>query len=284
MIINKTQVAKNTNVHRRSLYYQPKLPAKDEHLKQLILETWKDKTYASYGHRRLALHLKINKKRMLRVMKKFNLKPPKRRIQKPFKAEDIGKADIRRPNLLWNTETKEFTEISKPNQAWAQDFTYLWFMGRFWYLATVIDVYTKEILGFAISDTHDTKLIVEALKNALDYTGTMPEILHSDQGSEYTSEEYQHYITTLGIKLSYSRKASPWQNGFQESYYNNFKLDLGYLSQFTSVGALAEGIYQTIYCYNTKRIHTSIKMTPRQFHQQYKLLLNSADSIHQVSV
>lgn len=284
MTINKTQIAKDTNVHRRTLYYQPKLPAKDGQLKQLIVETWKDKTYAAYGHKRLALHLKVNKKRMLRVMNKFNLKPPRRRAKKPAKPADVGNPEVKLPNLLWNEETKQFRGFVKPNQDWAQDFTYLWFMGRFWYLATAIDVYTKEIVGFAISDTHDTELVLEALKNALDYTGTLPEILHSDQGSEYTSEQYQSYVTKLGIKLSYSRKASPWQNGFQESYYNNFKLDLGHPTQFTNPGELAEGIYQTIYYYNTKRIHTSIKMTPRQFHEHYKSLLNPADSIHQVSV
>jgi len=283
MTINKTQVAKDTKVHRRTLYYQPRLPAKDEALKQIILETWKDKTCAAYGHKRLAIHLKLNKKRVLRVMNKFNLHPPRRRAIHPRKPDDIGKEEVTLPNLLWNKDTQQFVEITRPNQAWAQDFTYLWFMGRFWYLATVIDVYTKEILGFAISDTHDTSLVLAALKNALHYTSRKPDILHSDQGSEYTAEVYQQFVMGLGIKLSYSRKSSPWQNGFQESYYNNFKLDLGHLGQFDSPGQLAEGIYQTIYCYNNKRIHTTIRMTPKQFYQQ-QLLLNSAYYISQVSV
>src|SRR3989344_1149488 len=145
MAIKKTQVAADASVSRRSLYYHPKLPAKDEALKQLILTTWKDKTYAAYGHKRLALHLKLNKKRILRVMKKFNLHPPRRRTKQPVKPEDIGKEEVKLPNLLWNKDAKQFVEITHPNQAWAQDFTYLWFMSRFWYLATVIDVYTKEI-------------------------------------------------------------------------------------------------------------------------------------------
>jgi putative transposase len=284
MTINKTQVAKDTTVHRRTLYYQPILPAKDEALKQLILETWKDKTYAAYGHKRLALHLQVNKKRLLRVMNKFKLHPPRRRVQKPVKPEDIGNPEVTLPNLLWNKDTKQFVEVTRPNQAWAEDFTYLWFMGRFWYLATVIEVYTKEILGFAISDTHDTSLVLAALKHALHYTGRIPDILHSDQGSEYTSKAYQLFVTGLDIKLSYSRKSSPWQNGFQESYYNNFKLDLGHLGQFKSPGQLAEGIYQTIYCYNNKRMHTTIKMTPKQFYEKYQLTNINADVLSGKSV
>jgi transposase InsO family protein len=193
--------------------------------------------------------------------------------KKPIKPEDIGNPEVTYPNLLWLEEAKTFRVLVKPNEAWAEDFTYMWFMGKFWYVATVIDVYTREILGFAISDRHDTDLILETLQHALSVTSRKPDILHSDQGSEYTSHMYQEFVTSLGIKLSYSRKASPWQNGFQESYYKNFKLDLGSTSQFQTLGKLAEGIYQTIYLYNTKRIHTALKMTPKQFYQQYQLTL-----------
>ena len=284
MTISKRQAAKDSGVSRRTLYYQSRLPKKDAALKQQILDTWKDKTYAAYGHKRLALHLSVNKKRICRVMKLFKLKPPRRKLKRPQKPEDAGQEPTHYPNLIWNAETKQFIEITHPNQAWAQDFTYLWFLGRFWYVATVIDVFTKEILGFAISDTHDTDLILKALAHALKITGRKREILHSDQGSEYTSKGYQKFVTRLTIQLSYSRKASPWQNGFQESYYNNFKLDLGNLSQFTDTGALAEGIYQTIYSYNYKRIHTSIKMPPKKFYEQYQLTKINADFIAGKSV
>ena len=273
MTINKTQIAKDSNVSRRSLYYQSTLSVKDEALKQHILEVWKDKTYSAYGHRRLALHLKVNKKRVLRVLHKFNLRPPRRRVKHPVKPEDMGNPETGLPNLLWDTELDTFITLSEPNQAWAEDFTYLWFDNKFWYTATVIDVYTKEILGFAISDTHDTTLVLTALQNALKLTGRTPNILHSDQGREYTAIAYQTFVKEHAIQLSYSRKSSPWQNGFQESYYNNFKLDLGHTGQFRTPGELAEGVYQTTYCYNYKRIHTSIKMTPKQFYQKYQLSL-----------
>jgi len=284
MTINKAQAAKDEKLSRRAIYYKPLLPAKDESLKQLILETWKDATYAAYGHKRLAIHLKVNKKRILRVMKLFSLKPPKRRAKKPNKPEDLGKEEVKLPNLLWDKEHKQFIQITKPNQTWAQDFTYLWLTNRFWYVATVIDVFTKEILGFAISDTHDTDLVLAALKHALKLTSRKPDILHSDQGSEYTSQSYQEFVKELRIQLSYSRKSSPWQNGFQESYYSNFKLDLGQINRFTDAGELAEGVYQTIHAYNHKRIHTSIKMTPKQFYQQYQISLNQGQFSAEVGV
>lgn len=273
MVISKTQLAKQVIASRSSLYYKPKLPKKDLTLKEQIIQLWKDKTYSAYGHKRLALHLKLNKKRVSRVMKKFKLKQPKRRAEKPFKPEDLNNSETKHPNLLWDKKTDDFIPFTHPNQAWAQDFTYIWFMGRFWYVSTVIDIYTRKIIGFAVSDKHDTNLILQALRNALDTTEAKPEIIHSDQGSEYTSEAYQQFVIDLGIKLSYSKKSSPWQNGFQESYYNNFKLDLGNANQFETPGELAEGIYQTIFLYNTKRMHTSLKMTPQQFHQAYKLTL-----------
>ncbi|SRR5258708_18775820 len=93
--------------------------------------------------------------------------------------------------------------------------------------------------------------------------------LHSDQGSEYTSDQYKTYVKSKGITISFADKASPWQNGFQESFYGKFKVDLGYMEQFESLGALIAGIYQTIYYYNNKRRHTSLSMSPVQFKRKY---------------
>ena len=72
------------------------------------------------------------------------------------------------------------------------------------------------------------------------------------------------------MTISFSNKSSPWQNGFQESFYGKFKVDLGYMEQFDSLGALIEGIYQTLYYYNNKRRHTTLNMSPVQFNQLYQ--------------
>lgn len=206
MDTSKLKLAKQLGVARSTLYYQPKLKKKDELLKQQIIEVWK--TFPAYGHKRLALCLKINKKRVQRVMKLFGLKPPRRRRQKPYKPNDVGRPEIRIPNLLLDEYGKP-TTITKPDFAWSQDFTYLSFNNKWWYVATVIDLYTREILGLKFSAHHDKSLILEALNQALT-TARKPRLLHSDQGSEYKSDDYIQTILRHGILLSYCRKASPW--------------------------------------------------------------------------
>ena len=149
-------------------------------------------------------------------MKLFKLKVPRRRGRRPKKLDDLGNPAVSIPNRL-------SAQISYPDQVWAQDFTYLYFAGSWWFVATVIDLFTREILGFAFSRHHNKYLILDALREALG-TGRKPGILHSDQGSEYRAYDYWDLLKAYGILPSYSKKASPWQNGFQESFYSNFKL------------------------------------------------------------
>lgn len=259
--MTKKQLARRRGIARSTLYYRPQLPLKDEILKNQILQVWNE--FPSYGHKRLAMCLKVNKKRIRRVMKIFRLKVPRRRGRRPKKSNDLGNPAVSIPNLIPAV-------ISYPDQVWAQDFTYIYFAGSWWFVATVIDLYTREILGFAFSKHHNKHLILDVLNEAL-ATGRKPEMLHSDQGSEYQAYDYWDLIKAHGILLSYSKKASPWQNSYQESFYSNFKLDLGYTNQFETVGELIEAVYQTIYIYNHKRIHTKLKMSPKQYYQQYQL-------------
>ena len=141
---------------------------------------------------------------------------------------------------------------------------------KFIYLATIIDRCAREIVGFNISRFHNRFLIIGALLNALEHFPP-PSVIHSDQGSEYDSQQYLSTCEKLGIKVSMSRKGHPWENGFQESFYSQFKLDLGRTDRFESLGELVEAIHQTINYYNTKRIHTSLKMTPAKFRNNYQL-------------
>jgi len=259
---NKTQLAKKLGVSRASLYYQPKQDSIDEDIKQKIQDVLSE--HKSYGHKRIALELKLNKKRILRVMKKYGIKPYRRRAAKPRKSDDEGKKQVK-----WQNEVIGFCPI-KPNVIWASDFTYIKFQGVFLYLATLIDVYTREIVGWHVSTVHDTNLVLGALKHAIERTGTVPIYLHSDQGSEYDAKAYEEFVICTGIVISMSHKNSPWENAFQESFYSQFKVDLGYASQFETIEELVEGIYRTIHYYNTRRIHTSLKMAPVVFKQQFE--------------
>ncbi len=259
---SKTQLAKKLGVSRSSLYYQSKMKDVDEELKKQILVVLG--INPSYGHKRIALEFPLNKKRILRVMKKYGIKPYRRRAKAPRKIEDEGKEETK-----WKNEIINLCPI-RPNIVWASDFTYIKFMGSFIYLATIIDVYTREIIGWHISVRHDTQLVMGALKHAIERTGTVSVYLHSDQGSEYDAKTYEDFVFEKGIIMSMSKKHSPWENAFQESFYSQFKVDLGIVTRFETVEELIEEIYQTIYYYNNKRMHTSLKTNPVAFKKSYE--------------
>ena len=109
-----------------------------------------------------------------------------------------------------------------------------------------MDVFSREVVGVSFSGKHDKELVLSALHDALK-GHTAPTYLHSDQGSEYQSYAYFDTLKEHGIKASFSTKASPWQNGFQESFYSEFKKDLGDVSRFETLGEFMEGLYQQIY-------------------------------------
>lgn len=257
---SKKQLAKELGVSRQSLYYKPKLPAKDLKLKYEIEKVMVK--HKRYGHKRIADELEINKKRILRVMKLFNIKPLRRR-KPPFKPEDQNQAPMDIPNLL-----KE-TIIDAPNIAYASDFTYLPYFGKFIYLATIEDVFTREILGWEVSTKHNADLVASAMKNALQYHPA-PLLAHSDQGSEYRSKIYRALLEYFGIKCSMSQKASPWQNGKQESFYSEFKLELGHPEAYPTLGELIEAIAKQIHYYNHERIHTALRCPPAIFAARFK--------------
>lgn len=257
---SKKELAKQLGISRQSLYYKPKLPKKDLELKSEIERVMQDNM--AYGHKRIAYELKINKKRILRVMKLFKLKP-KRSRKIPLKPNDINKAPMNIPNLV------KGAIIDAPGKIWASDFTFLPYYGRFLYLATIEDIFTREIVGWELSIKHDADLVSEALINALTKYDP-PDIIHSDQGSEYSSIRYLNLLKTLNIGPSMNKKASPWENGHQESFYSEFKLELGHPEIYPTIGELIEAIARQIHYYNIKRIHTALKCPPAVFAERFK--------------
>lgn len=212
----------------------------------------------AYGKDRLAIKLKVNHKKVSRVMNKFNLKPARRR-KKPRKKLDEKQLATKYPNLIKDVIP------SSANLIWVSDFTYINFQNKFVYLATVMDIFTRQIIGWEIRTRHTTNLVKSALEDALQRTQSKPQIFHSDQGSEYRSEIITDILESKSIKISMSNKSSPWQNACQESFYAGFKLDLGDPDRFESLGELIAEIHQTINYYNKRRIHTALKMSPDQF-------------------
>ena len=243
---------------RSMLYYHHKQPDKDWVLKQQIEITLRE--FPSYGHKRLAMHLKINRKRILRVMKLFGIKPYRRRGKKWKKTNKEYSEQF--PNLLLTNCP------SYPNHIWTSDFTYIQFKKRTVYLATVLDLFTKQVVGFSVLLNHSSSLVMNALLSAVS-NHPAPEIAHSDQGSEYASKDYVALENNLNINPSMSQKGCPWENGYQESFYSQFKVDLGDPNRFNHLGELVWAIYKTIHNYNNTRIQTSLKMPPAKFAKKH---------------
>jgi len=256
--ITKVELAAKLGVSRSSLYYQPKMPVRDDEIKHQIEAVLTENP--EYGHKRIAIELKLNRKRILRVMKKFGIKPRRRKVKRPFKQGDVGN----KPSSFPNTSLL-FCPIVE-GVLWVSDFTYLYFQGRFFYLATIMDVHTREIVGYHVSRHHQSNLVLSALEVALS-RNPPPLWIHSDQGSEYNSRIYINRCQGTGIQISMSAKASPWHNPFQESFYDKFKVTLGYLDRFENVGELVAGIHEAVYYYNNKRIHSAHKMSPVAYKQ-----------------
>lgn len=247
--------ARALGVARSTLYYAKKKTESDWRMKCPIEETLR--TFPAYGYRRVALHLKKNKKMVQRVMQLFGIKAYRRRGKrwKKPRVEAVPYA-----NLLMQIVP------SYKNHAWVADFTHLAWKGRDVRIATTMDVYTRDIVGLAIGTRGGTVLVTQALCAALQ-NHSRPAIFHSDNGVEYNASAFRRMLTNLGISISRSKKGCPWENGYQESFYGKCKVEFGDPNRYETLGELVYAIYQTIHAYNTVRIHSALKMAPRQFAQ-----------------
>lgn len=217
---------------------------------------------------RFAIELNWTEKKARRIRNLAGItaaKRTKRRHAKPGTVEVAAPANALKPYA-------DFKDVNRPQDgqsyarmvesgAWVQDFTHIWFMGIWIYVATVLELKTRRILGWSLGLRHDKYLVYRAILDALSKYSPPP-ILHSDQGSEYLSYKLRDLCQKLEIELSCSDKASPWQNGFKERFYGTLKDELGPVSIFKDLSELYEGVALTIYYYNHKRIHTALKMSP----------------------
>src|SRR5271157_2282591 len=123
-----------------------------------------------------------------------------------------GVAKVLYPNLLRENFPKG------ANDVWVADFTYIPYRGKFLFLATVMDLFSREIVGISLITNHTVMLVLQALFAAVEHH-SRPRIFHSDNGREYGSKVFIRALTGLNIKISRSAKSSPWENGYQESFY-----------------------------------------------------------------
>lgn len=251
--VTKTALARSLGVSRASLYYVPQKENKDWRIKARIEEVLRE--HPSYGSRRIAITLGRNRKGVQRIMRRFGIRPYRRRGRKWQKKHKIS---VIYPNLLLTTVP------AYPHHVWAADFTEVWWKGRWVYIATVIDLYTREIVGVAVSLRKGAVLTIQALSVALLHH-PRPAVFHSDNGSEYIAAVFVAVLTQFGVRISRTHPGCPWENGYQESFYDKFKVDLGDPNRFRSLGELVAEIYRTIWDYNHTRIHSALKMPPIVF-------------------
>ena len=228
-----------------------------------------------YGAYRLALHLGWNVKKARRIRSLAGVVVPhptkKQRGRRHLPLEIPAPLNILQRYAKFRNELRPQDGLDYADMvnvhAWVQDFTYPWFAGSMHYLAVVLDLKTRQVVGWKLGLRHSSDLTHEALLDALSKY-PVPAILHSDQGSEYLSYKHQLTCERLEIQLSCSNKSSPWQNGFMERWFGGFKRELGNLAQYTDVAQLHEAIAIYIHYYNTKRIHTALGMSPAAYAAQ----------------
>lgn len=208
-----------------------------------------------YGAIRIKKYLKIetgwiiNLKKVRRIMKKYGLKV---RYHKVFKTNLVAKRleENVKPNLLKRNFTAEF-----PNQKWSTDITYLIYKGKRMYLSSIMDLYTRNIISYKISKRMDNKLVMDTLNEAIrkqkDVHGV---ILHSDQGFQYTSNEYKAICEANGIIISMSPKGSPVDNSPIESFHSSLKRETLKSYNITSLKEYVALVKDWILFYNTNRI------------------------------
>lgn len=252
------------------MYVRPTKQAKRDKVAIATLQAvHQDNPY--YGVTRFAIALHWTEKKARRIRNLAGITAAKRTKKRRAKA---GTAEVAAPaNAL--KPYADFKDENRPQAgqtyarmaasgAWVQDFTHIWFLGMWVYVATILDLKTRRIVGWSVSLHHDSELVHRAVLDALSKYPPPP-ILHSDQGSEYLSYRLRDLCQKMEIVLSCSDKGSPWQNGFKERFYGTLKDELGSTNRFKDLAELYEGIAMTIYYYNHKRIHTALKMSPAAY-------------------
>jgi putative transposase len=243
-------------ISRSQIYYQRKQEGYDLQIKRQIEII--HLAHPAYGHKRVAIELGVGKNKVIRVMHKYGIAPPRRRRRQYFLTKSTHHHSY--TNLI-----KHITPL-KPNHIFASDLTYLKYHGKFVYLATIQDIFTREIVAAKLSDKHDRYLVLSTIKQAI--PKHTPEYFHTDQGNEFMAGQVTKYLEAQGIRVSVSDKSSPWQNGYKESFFGRFKEENRDINRFDSLGELIEEIYSYIHYYNNLRIHTKLKMPPSVFKQK----------------
>jgi putative transposase len=226
-----------------------------------------------YGAPRLQVELqetgeRVSKNRVARRMKALGIKA---KGKKKFKATTDSAHNLPvAPNLL----NRDFT-ATRPNEKWCGDISYVWTDEGWLYLATVIDLYSRKVIGWSLSSTMTKQLVCDALMMALWRRGFPRNVLfHSDRGSQYCSHGYQNMLKHHGLKCSMSRKGNCWDNAVAESFFHSIKTELIYHERYFTREDAKQSIFHYIEVYYNKlRRHSTIaSLAPEVFENQSRMV------------
>jgi len=255
------------NVPRASYYRWIKESVKAPSvLEKTVIELSKQTKYRN-GHRKIKAllqqiyQLKANRNTVQKIMQKHHLQcriKPKRR----WKSQ--GERIITAPDLI----KRDFT-ASKPNQKWVTDITYIQYGSTTKYLSTIMDLFNNEIVAYKLYAHQQTSLVIDTLKIALE-NRNYPEgvILHSDQGSVYTSYAFQEFVKRNHLTSSMSRRGNCWDNAVIESFHSNLKSEEFQYVKFNSLRdhEVSERVTNYLNYYNEERIQEKLGyLTPKKY-------------------
>lgn len=243
----------------------------DEKLKKRIMEAYQ-RGRGLYGSPRIHAQLKreghnCSRKRVERLMHQMNLKAKQKRKFKVTTDSNhslpVAKDHIKR----------DFT-ASGPNQCWVTDITYLYTKEGWLYLAAIMDIYSRKIVGWSMKERLSQELVLEALDMAVKHRGVHPNlIIHSDRGSQYASYRYQLQLKIHGFIPSMSRKGDCLDNAVIESFFHTLKTELTFFYRYESRAQARKDVFEYIEVfYNRIRLHSSIGYkTPEECENQRKV-------------
>ena len=256
------EVCETLGFNRSSFYYHPQEDPSEALLRSEI-ETLAGR-YPRYGYRRITQLLlrmghTVGTRRVARLMKNRNLLVSVKRACQTTKSLQGEKPWS---NLLENLE------VSRQDQVWVADITYVRLKGRFIYVCLLMDVFTRMIRAWQISQHLTQSLTLKPLEEALCHS--VPEIHHSDQGVQYLSKAYIATLQEHRIKISVAQRGRPWENGYAERLIRTLKEEEVHINDYDSIAQARDRIGHFItHVYNLKRPHSALGyLTPMEFQRQ----------------
>jgi len=212
-----------------------------------------------YGYRKIWRAVKdmgVSLKQVRRIMKRAGL----RAIYPPKRTTIPAKEHKKYPYLLRGKN------IWLPNQVWATDITYIRLSGGHVYLVAIIDLFSRKVLSWRLSNTMDSEFCVAALQEAITLWGT-PAIFNTDQGSQFTSDAFISVLEEQGIQVSMDGKNRALDNIFVERFWRTLKYEDIYLKNYETMIELKAGLKRYFEFYNTERYHQSLEyLTPDEMY------------------